>query len=106
VAGKTGTAWFYNAGGGYDNENYNAYFAGIVPADNPRIVAIVSIHQPQGKETGGGTVAAPAFAKIAAGAMRILDVPPENDVADGSQISMTDRQYVPAVPEELSPWSE
>lgn len=106
VAGKTGTAWFYNAGGGYDNENYNAYFAGIVPADNPRIVAIVSIHQPQGKETGGGTVAAPAFAKIAAGAMRILDVPPENDAADGSQISMTDRQYVPAVPEELSPWSE
>jgi len=103
VAGKTGTAWNYNVGGGYDNENFNAYFAGMVPADNPRIVTIVTIHQPQGDETGGGTVAAPAFAKIAAGAMRILDVPPESDSKENSQISMTDR--LPVV-ETTSPWSE
>ncbi len=102
VAGKTGTAWFYNVGGGYDNENYNAYFAGFVPARNPRIVAVISIHQPQGDETGGGTVAAPAFAKIAAGAMRILNVPPNNDPEPG-QISMTSQP--PAV-EPGNPWSE
>jgi len=91
VAGKTGTAWFYNVGGGYDNENYNAYFAGFVPARNPRIVAVITIHQPQGDETGGGTVAAPAFAKIAAGAMRILNVPPDNEDSEPSQISMTNQ---------------
>ncbi len=101
VAGKTGTAWFYNVGGGYDNENYNAYFAGFVPARNPRIVAVISIHQPQGDETGGGTVAAPAFAKIAAGAMRILNVPPDNEDSEPSQISMTSQP--PAV--EGKPWS-
>jgi len=91
VAGKTGTAWYYNVGGGYDNENYNAYFAGFVPADNPRIVAVVTIHEPRGEEYGGGTVAAPAFAKIAAGAMRILNVAPDNDDAD-DRMSLRDRQ--------------
>ena len=77
VAGKTGTAWYYNVGGGYDEENYNSYFAGFVPAHNPKIVAVVSIHEPKGEEYGGGQVAAPVFAKIAAGAMRILNVPPD-----------------------------
>lgn len=94
VAGKTGTAWFYNVGGGYDNENYNAYFAGFVPAHDPRIVAVVTIHEPKGEEYGGGTVAAPAFAKIAAGAMRILNVPPDPADSAGqsdSQISFDNR---------------
>jgi cell division protein FtsI (penicillin-binding protein 3) len=77
VAGKTGTAWYYNPGRGYDNQNYNSYFAGFVPASNPRVVILISIHQPQGDEYGGGQVAAPVFSEIAAGAMRILNVPPD-----------------------------
>jgi len=77
VAGKTGTAWYYNPGKGYDNRNYNSYFAGFVPASNPRVVMVISIHQPKGDEYGGGQVAAPVFSQIAAGAMRILNVPPD-----------------------------
>jgi cell division protein FtsI (penicillin-binding protein 3) len=77
VAGKTGTAWYYNPGRGYDTQNYNSYFAGFLPASNPRVVIVVSIHQPQGDEYGGGAVAAPVFAEIAAGTMRILNVPPD-----------------------------
>ncbi len=77
VAGKTGTAWYYNAGHGYDTHNFNSYFAGFVPASNPRVVIVVSVHQPQGDEYGGGAVAAPVFAEIAAGAMRILNVAPD-----------------------------
>ncbi len=77
VAGKTGTAWYYNPGRGYDNRNYNSYFAGFVPASAPRVVIVVSIHQPKGDEYGGGAVAAPVFAEIAAGTMRILNVPPD-----------------------------
>jgi cell division protein FtsI (penicillin-binding protein 3) len=100
VAGKTGTAWYYNVGGGYDNENYNAFFAGFVPARAPKIVVVVSIHEPMGEETGGGTVAAPAFAKIAAGAMRILNVAP--DTPEISQLSMNDRL---PVTERTSSWS-
>jgi len=88
VAGKTGTAWYYNVGGGYDTENYNSYFVGFVPAHNPEIVAVITIHEPKGEETGGGRVAAPVFAKIAAGAMRILNVPPDNETHTHDQISM------------------
>jgi cell division protein FtsI (penicillin-binding protein 3) len=77
VAGKTGTAWYYNPGRGYDTRNYNSYFAGFVPASKPRVVIVVSIHQPQGDEYGGGAVAAPVFAEIASGTMRILNVPPD-----------------------------
>ncbi len=77
VAGKTGTAWYYNPGRGYDTRNYNSYFAGFLPASNPRVVIVVSIHQPQGDEYGGGAVAAPVFAEIAAGTMRILNVAPD-----------------------------
>ncbi|MFT5319881.1 MAG: cell division protein FtsI (penicillin-binding protein 3) [Pseudohongiellaceae bacterium] len=89
VAGKTGTAWYYNVGGGYDEENYNSYFAGFVPAHDPKIVAVVSIHEPKGEEYGGGQVAAPVFAKIAAGAMRILNVPPDTE-EEGQAITWSD----------------
>lgn len=91
VAGKSGTAWIYNVGGGYDNENHNAFFSGFLPADDPVVVIVVSIQQPKGEEYGGGAVAAPAFAKIAAGTMRILNVPPDKDSAVKSQISLNDR---------------
>jgi len=78
VAGKTGTTWFYDvARGGYDSSNYVSHFAGFVPASAPRVVIVVSIQQPQGDEYGGGQVAAPVFSQIAAGAMRILNVPPD-----------------------------
>lgn len=78
VAGKTGTAWYYDVErGGYDTKNYISLFVGFVPVSKPRIVAVITIHGPRGKEYGGGQVAAPVFAKIAAGAMRILNVAPD-----------------------------
>ena len=92
VVGKTGTAWYYNVGGGYDNENYNSYFAGFVPAHDPEIVVVVTIHEPKGEQYGGGQVAAPVFHQIASGAMRILNVPPDSDDSSvNSQISMNGR---------------
>jgi cell division protein FtsI (penicillin-binding protein 3) len=78
VAGKSGTTWFYDvARGGYDTNNYVSHFAGFVPVSDPRVVIVVSIQQPQGAEYGGGAVAAPVFAQIATGAMRVLNVPPD-----------------------------
>lgn len=78
VAGKSGTTWFYDvARGGYDSKKYVSHFAGFVPVSDPRVVIVVSIQQPQGSEYGGGAVAAPVFSQIAAGAMRILNVPPD-----------------------------
>ncbi|HEY7671246.1 MAG TPA: penicillin-binding transpeptidase domain-containing protein [Gammaproteobacteria bacterium] len=76
VAGKTGTAWISSAGA-YTNR-YTAVFGGIVPASDPRLVAVVVIADPQGAQyNGGGDVAAPVFARIATGALRLLAVPPD-----------------------------
>jgi cell division protein FtsI (penicillin-binding protein 3) len=85
VAGKTGTALYYDVGRGYERKSYNSYFAGFVPASNPRVVVVVSLSQ---AKDGGGTVAAPVFSEIAAGAMRILNVPPDAPVLSPEQITL------------------
>jgi cell division protein FtsI (penicillin-binding protein 3) len=36
-------------------------FAGVVPATNPRLVGVVVIDDPRGKNYYGGLVAAPVF---------------------------------------------
>ena len=77
VAGKTGTAHKASAGG-YDKNSYTSAFAGIVPASNPRLVGVVVIDNPHRGSYYGGTVSAPAFAKVMDGALRLLDVPPDN----------------------------
>jgi cell division protein FtsI (penicillin-binding protein 3) len=48
-----------------------------VPASNPRLVGVVVIHDPEGVYYGG-LVSAPVFSKVMDGALRLLDVPPDN----------------------------
>jgi cell division protein FtsI (penicillin-binding protein 3) len=76
IAGKTGTAYIANAHG-YEKNSYYADFVGIAPATAPRLVVVVVIKKPQG-EHFAAFVAAPAFANIMDGALRILNVPPDN----------------------------
>ncbi|MBE1161358.1 peptidoglycan D,D-transpeptidase FtsI family protein [Dyella acidiphila] len=76
VAGKTGTAHLA-AAGGYAKNNYNSLFAGIVPATDPRLVAVVVINNPKNGYFGGA-VSAPVFQRVMDGALRLLDVPPDN----------------------------
>ena len=76
VAGKTGTAWTADAGG-YSSNRYKASFGGVVPASHPRLAAIVVIDEPGGRQFYGGDVAAPVFANVMAGALRLLGVPPD-----------------------------
>ena len=84
VAGKTGTA-FKSAYGRYSNKQISS-FAGMAPVANPRIVAMVLIDEPQGAGTAAnaGYVAAPAFAKIAEDALRMLQVPPDSVIQNTS----------------------
>ncbi|MCW8827207.1 MAG: penicillin-binding transpeptidase domain-containing protein [Gammaproteobacteria bacterium] len=77
VAGKTGTVR-KAANGGYDDENYLAIFAGMAPASDPRLVMVSLIDQPQSGEYYGGAVAGPLFSKVMAGALRLLDIPPDD----------------------------
>ena len=53
------------------------HFAGIAPASAPRLVVVVVIDEPQGAAYYGGDVAAPVFANIVAGSLRVLAVPPD-----------------------------
>jgi cell division protein FtsI (penicillin-binding protein 3) len=76
IAGKTGTT--QKAGiGGYDDDRHGAVFAGFAPATNPRLVVVVMIDEPQGNAYHGGDIAAPVFANIVSGALRVLAVPPD-----------------------------
>ena len=71
VAGKTGTAQKYDAAtGGYGRGMYMASFAGIAPADHPRIVGVVVIDEPPRDLYYGGQVAAPVFREIVLDLMR------------------------------------
>ncbi|WP_255505403.1 penicillin-binding transpeptidase domain-containing protein [Alkalisalibacterium limincola] len=75
VAGKTGTSRKASVGG--YQRRYLSLFAGLVPASNPRLAMVVVIDDPKGSGYYGGLVAAPVFAGVMEGALRLLDVPPD-----------------------------
>jgi cell division protein FtsI (penicillin-binding protein 3) len=75
LAGKTGTAEVAE-NGTYSETKYVASFIGFAPARDPHLLAAVIVDQPQG-DIYGGSVAAPAFGKIAAFSLPYLGVPPE-----------------------------
>jgi cell division protein FtsI (penicillin-binding protein 3) len=78
IAGKTGTAAKPDpVNGGYSETNYVASFIGIVPASRPRFVILVSVDEPRGA-IWGGTVAAPAFKRIADFVLQYMEVPPDD----------------------------
>lgn len=76
VAGKTGTAWKANAGT-YSTDSYVAIFGGVVPASKPKLAAVVIVNEPRDGGYYGGTVSAPVFSNVMAGALRLLAVPPD-----------------------------
>ena len=77
VGGKTGTV-HKSEPGGYAQSRYLALFAGLAPVSRPRLVMVVMIDEPAGGEYYGGQVAAPVFGKIMAGALRLLDIAPDD----------------------------
>jgi len=76
VAGKTGTAWKF-AAGGYSEDKYISIFAGLAPASDPRLAAVVVIDEPGGALYYGSDVAAPVFADVMSESLRLLAVPPD-----------------------------
>lgn len=77
VAAKTGTAHKASVGG-YSKNSYSAAFAGLVPASNPQLVGIVVIDNPKKGSYYGGLVSGPVFARVMDGALRLLNIPPDN----------------------------
>lgn len=81
VAGKTGTAQKVDpVTGGYSADKRVASFVGFAPAEDPRLVIMVMIDEPQ-THVYGGWVAAPVFSRLAGQALRYLGVSPtETDI--------------------------
>lgn len=77
VAGKTGTV--HRTGRrGYAEDRYVALFAGIAPASKPRLAMVVVVHDPMLGDYHGGQVAAPVFSKVMSGALRLMNIPPDD----------------------------
>lgn len=86
VAGKTGTSHKAQAGG-YAEDKYFSIFAGMAPVSKPRVVAVVTIDEPQG-DYYGGLVAAPVFSKVVADALRLLNIAPDDiELSDSKLVS-------------------
>lgn len=77
ISGKTGTVHKLSAEG-YEEDKYLSLFAGIAPATDPRLVLVVVIDEPQSGQYFGGQVAAPVFSGVMKGALRILNIAPDN----------------------------
>ena len=90
VAGKTGTAHKAIAGG-YAEDRYMSVFAGMAPVSNPRLVVVVVIDEPQSGEHYGGLVAAPVFAGVMQGALRLLNVAPDDMPSIESKIVVANK---------------
>lgn len=60
-AGKTGTAMKPDTEGGY-REAYIATFAGLAPTENPRLVAVITLDEPE--TIYGGLASAPCFSQV------------------------------------------
>ena len=53
-------------------------FAGVAPASNPRLAAVVVIDEPTAGKYMGGDVSAPVFSAVVGGALRLLAVAPDD----------------------------
>jgi cell division protein FtsI (penicillin-binding protein 3) len=78
AAGKTGTVKKATATG-YTESSYFAVFAGMAPVNDPRLIIVVMIDEPSAGKYYGGLVSAPVFSKVMAGALRILEVAPDQE---------------------------
>lgn len=79
VAGKTGTSQKYD----FETKKFSwnrvvCGFVGVVPSDNPKMVMMVVLDEPAGREFGG-SVAAPVFGNIAKRVLPLMGVLPEKE---------------------------
>ena len=83
VGGKTGTAQMINpVSRSYADGAYLASFCGFAPVNDPALVGVAMLYDPRGQFYYGGRIAAPLFAAVMKQALRHLDIPPSQRVAE------------------------
>ena len=112
-AGKTGTAWKYDAKlKKYNEAKYVSSFIGFAPAENPSVVIAVVIDEPQGGARDGGQVSAPVFKEIAEQILPELNVLPDatfrqevltaEDIPQETDIAPTSTKAAPKKTEKIA----
>lgn len=76
VGGKSGTAR-KQVGKSYAVGKYRAWFTGMAPIDNPRVIVSVMVDEPSTGVYYGGAVAAPVFSTVVQQSLRLLNVTPD-----------------------------
>ncbi|PWB17705.1 MULTISPECIES: penicillin-binding protein 2 [Comamonas] len=79
IGGKSGTAR-KQQGRGYAAGKYRAWFTGIAPIENPRIIVAVMVDEPSQGSFYGGTVAGPVFSEVVQQTLRLMGVQPDMSV--------------------------
>lgn len=99
VAGKTGTAEESRG----SNKIYMGSFVGIAPVNDPEVVVVITIYNPQGKMGyQGSTIAAPVAASIIDETLRYLDIKPdytleENNIKEKVIPDLTNKTVADAI---------
>ncbi|MFZ2737710.1 MAG: penicillin-binding protein 2 [Burkholderiaceae bacterium] len=76
VGGKSGTA-HKQVGKSYASNKYRAWFTGMAPIEQPRIIVAVMIDEPSAGQYYGGAVAAPVFSEVVQQTLRLMGVQPD-----------------------------
>jgi cell division protein FtsI (penicillin-binding protein 3) len=79
VGGKTGTAR-KQEGKYYVAKKYRAFFVGLAPIEDPRIVVAVMVDEPNNGSYYAGVVAGPVFSETVQQTLRIMGVQPDLNV--------------------------
>ena len=107
VAGKTGTAQKVDpATRRYSPEHWASSFIGFAPVDDPRLLLLVMVDEPQDGHYGSA-VAGPIFFKVMSAALPYLGVPPRpprpGEVVGSAVAQQLAQQPTPVVPVALDP---
>ena len=90
VGGKSGTAR-KQVGKGYSSDRYRAWFTGLAPIGQPRIVVAVMIDEPSAGTYYGGAVAAPVFSQVVQHTLRAMGVPPDRAIMPEIVVAQEER---------------
>ena len=75
VGGKTGTAQKYGEDGSIQRDKHISSFIGFAPADDPKIVVLLVVDEPNGASEYGSIVAAPYVSQIIEDTLVYMNVP-------------------------------
>ncbi|MBQ8808263.1 MAG: PASTA domain-containing protein [Clostridia bacterium] len=85
IGGKTGTSEKLPR----DSEKYIASFVGFAPAENPQVVCLLLLDEPNAGATGGGAIAAPAVGRIMEDILPYLGYEPQYTEENAEEISVS-----------------